>query len=362
MILDTEIEIKLIGKNISYYECLGYEIPRYKYKNGKMSVKRGSSIKVKLEDVNNNCSEYVSVVCDICNRIYKTRYRDYWNGMKNGGFCACVECIYEKKKKLLMNKYGVENVFQLESTKEKLKKTNLLKYGVEYPMQSKEIFNKGLETNLIKYGVKYHFQSDEIKTTMRRNNLDKYGVEHVMQTDSYKEKSKNSMLERYGVEHALQFDKFKEKYINTIFNNQSCATSKQQIYLHSLYGGLINYPCKYYNLDIYLENDRICIEYDGGGHNLSVLMKDMTQRDFLLKEIKRSIIIKSQNINIIHIISKTDKLPLDNVLINILNISKEYFNNTNHTWIKWYLDENKMQNAENKDGIFYDFGKLKRVS
>ncbi len=36
-----------------------------------------------------------------------------------------------------------------------------------------------------------------------------------------------------------------------------------QIYIHSIYGGEINYPCKCYNLDILFKDESIYFEYDG---------------------------------------------------------------------------------------------------
>ena len=46
MILSNEIEIT-ITNNYKYYEKLGYIIPKYKNKNGKIVAKIGEKIKVK---------------------------------------------------------------------------------------------------------------------------------------------------------------------------------------------------------------------------------------------------------------------------------------------------------------------------
>lgn len=409
MLLDQKIEVNLNGRvNVNYYENLGYVIPRYIDRNGIKRIKKNTKIIVNINDLQSGSNIEVNVACDMCNKKHITKYHNYFNSIKKGGYYACSDCRAEKQKRLNILKYGVENVFQLESTKDKIKETSLLKYGVEYPMQSKEILDKVIETNMIKYGVQFHSQSSELMSTMRKNNLDKYGVEHVMQTDSYKEKSKNTMLEKYGVEHALQVNEFKDKFkntslqkfgteypsqnklirnktedtcikkfgfktpllspdikskiSNTMYKNGSCKTSKQQSYINELYKGILNFPIRFYNLDIYMETDKIDIEYDGSGHDMCIYKGNMTEKQFKKKEITRNLYIKSLGMNQIHIISKTDKLPSDEILLDILSISKEYFNTTIHTWIEWYLDENKMRNAENKDGSFYDFGLLKRVS
>ena len=51
-LLSTEVEVRLTGSNIKYYEDLGYEIPRYFNKNNnKYMVKRGTTILVKIKDL-----------------------------------------------------------------------------------------------------------------------------------------------------------------------------------------------------------------------------------------------------------------------------------------------------------------------
>ena len=56
------------------------------------------------------------------------------------------ELIKEKRKETNLQKYGVENVNQLNVVQEKSKQTNLQKYGAEFPIQNKEIFEKSQKT------------------------------------------------------------------------------------------------------------------------------------------------------------------------------------------------------------------------
>lgn len=95
---------------------------------------------------------------------------------------------------------------------------------------------------------------------------------------------------------------------------------------------------------------------------VNVKLGNMTSEDFNQKEIVRFCQIKRSGINQIHLISSTDKLPSDEVLLHILELSKRYFNTTNHTWIEWYFDEMKYRNADNIDCKFFDFGELHRLS
>ena len=75
----------------------------------------------------------------------------------------------------------------------------------------------------------------------------------------------------------------------------------------------------------------------------------------------RDKVVKSNGYKIIRFISRTDRLPSDEILLHILKLSKNYFNSTSHTWIEWYFDENKFRNAENIEGSFFEFGKLRNV-
>ena len=147
----------------------------------------------------------------------------------------------------------------------------------------------------------------------------------------------------------------KKRYING-----SCPTSEQQRYICKLYNGELNYPFEKYNLDI-LVDENIDVEYDGGGHNLEVKLGQISEDEFKQKQIIRNNILKRSGYYIIRLVSKTDKLPQDNILLHILEFSKNYFSTTNHSWIEWHFDENMYYNAENKQGAFYDFGDLNYI-
>ncbi|MBQ4523352.1 MAG: HNH endonuclease [Lachnospiraceae bacterium] len=89
-LITKEVEVGLGGKNIKYYENLGYKIPKYKNENGKMVVKRGEKIKVSVNHLSNGSQVLVEYKCDKCNQIFKTRYDDYLKHNKNGKmYCLC---------------------------------------------------------------------------------------------------------------------------------------------------------------------------------------------------------------------------------------------------------------------------------
>ncbi len=68
MIITSECYIKLNNKNIKYFESLGYQIPRYKNKNGRKQCKRGTKILVKVQDLQPCSTQKIKVRCFRCNK------------------------------------------------------------------------------------------------------------------------------------------------------------------------------------------------------------------------------------------------------------------------------------------------------
>jgi len=111
-------------------------------------------------------------------------------------------------------------------------------------------------------------------------------------------------------------------------------------------------------LDIAFPKDKIFCEYDGSGHALSVKMGDLTQDEFNNKEKRRKYFLLSKGWKEVRIISLNDKLPSDEVLLEMLNYAKEYIN-SGHTWIKFDIDNSKVICSQYEK--YYDFGKLRRI-
>ena len=61
------------------------------------------------------------------------------------------------------------------------------------------------------------------------------------------------------------------------------------------------------------------------------------------------------------IISSKDYLPSDTILLEMLEQARTYFTTTSHTWIEYNIDTSTMRNAENKDGIYFDYGDLRKI-
>jgi hypothetical protein len=227
MILTKKIKLETKGlKKIKHYIDLGYDISK-------------SFIEVEVDDLIKGSSELVSVKCDFCSRLLETTYNKYNCSISIGNKYACSTICAKKKAKISnLEKYGVENVSQIESIKLKkeettmknygvkhvlsskivkdiIKNNNLEKYGVENVSQIESIKLKKEETTMKNYGVINPFQSESIKEKSKVTNLERYGVENVMKSNHFIIKSKVTNLKRYGFDSYTKTDEYKEKYRNT---------------------------------------------------------------------------------------------------------------------------------------------------
>lgn len=318
MLLTKEVEIKLNPRNIEHYKLLGYKIPmRRSLKNDKKYVYNcDESIVVRVEDLLRGSKSKVIVQCDYCGIKKWICYRNYLDSIEKYGLYSCNKCLYHKSEKTNFSKYGTYHYSTTLECKEKIKNTCLSYYGTNCASKNEEIKKKTCMTNIKRYGVPYTQQSPEVK----------------------------------------------EKANETLCKNGTQKTSKQQLYLHSLYGGKLNYPISYYAADICFPEEKLVIEYDGGGHDLRVTLGRLTQEEFNQKEIIRDNIIKREGYKIITIISNNDKLPSDQVLLQMLQDARSYFSNyPQHSWCEYNISTSTVRNAEHKEGIPYNYGELRAI-
>ena len=305
MILSKTAEVKLWAKNMQYFLDLGYK------------GKKGDIINVNIEHLTDYSYSKIEVLCDICNKHKTVVYRDYRRSIKETGSYVCKDCISKKSAQTNMKRYGTKVASQNEEIKEKMKKTIIERCGVDNAMKNEEIKERLCETNLKKRGVPYPSQSKEVRN----------------------------------------------KINESFYRNNTQKVSKQQLYLHHILGGELNYPIEYYSSDICFPTDKLIIEYDGSGHELNIKFGRITEEEHLQKEIIRFNTLKRNGYKQIHIISKHDFLPSNDVLFQMLSIAKKYFNTTSHTWINFDIDNLIMINAENKDigGEHFDYGELRKI-
>jgi hypothetical protein len=153
--------------------------------------------------------------------IYQERFGDDWYQYKKYNVETPEELqkaitAHKKEKSIrrknaTIEKFGVENISQLEEVKEKKRQKALEKYGVENVLLSDEIKEKIKETNLERYGSENVFGSEEIKEKIRGSNLERYGVEHPLQNPEILKKAQQTNLERYGNHSPAMSVESKEK-------------------------------------------------------------------------------------------------------------------------------------------------------
>ncbi len=196
----------------------------------------------KIECKDEKCKNYVSF------SNFRKGYRTYCSKQ-------CVNNnsieIKEKIKQTCLEKYGVENISQLEETKikkinkyiknygvdnpnkcnsikEKIKQTCLEKYGVENISQLEETKIKKLHKCLKNYGVTNLSHSNDVKERVKKTIFDKYGTEHYLQSEDFKKKQENTCLEKYGTKHYLQSEDFKYKVKNTCLEKYGVESPNQK--------------------------------------------------------------------------------------------------------------------------------------
>lgn len=203
--------------------------------------------------------------CQYCGK--EAEFKSFSLGYKD--ICDSKECKHKHKhrietvKKTNLEKYGVENVSQLESikkkkietvfkhygvcdylnseqnkhnmydedgvqkawskeAKEKRKKTLLERYGTtdlfsindnagRKKSNSKEGREKAKQTLLKNHGVTSTRKLQKTKDTIKKTNLEKYGETCYFKTDEFKEKLKEHNIEKYGVENYFNSEDYKIK-------------------------------------------------------------------------------------------------------------------------------------------------------
>ena len=318
-------------------------------------------------------------ISEIKEKIKKTNQERYGSNSPSGN-----AEVREKQKKTLMKNYGVENPSLSKELREKRKQTFIDRYGVENPLLNPEIKAKATQTILDRYGVEnvfynkeisdkkdavlierygtlYPLQNSECFEKLKQTNMEKYGVEYIPQLEETKQKVKQTNLKNCGYESYMQSSEFLEKWIAKNGSN-FVKSSKQQQYLCNLYDGILNYPFRCFALDIYLPEDKLDIEFDGSGHRMSISLGNVTEEEFEKKELYRNVALNKEGYKQMRIISTADKLPFDTVLFQMLSDAKSYFSlYPQHSWIEFNIDTSIIRNAENKQGLSYDFGTLRTI-
>jgi hypothetical protein len=343
--------VKWHPRNKQHYESNGYIFTKY-----------GDSFEVKTNDLSKGNSKInIEVLCDYCKKATVSKpYNDYIRNKEKDIIKkdCCEKCRPLKVKESNLLVYGVESTNQLDDVIKKREETCLIKYGGKNCMSDKTIRQKVEKTNMMRYGTKAPAQNFDIKSKIINTNLKKYG--HISPTlnSNIREKQINTMIEKYNVPYPMLNEESKIKSRKTFYQNGSCPTPRQQLYIYNLIGGELNYPIKNSSLDIAFLEENIYLEIDLGGHELQVKLGNMTEKEFQDYERRRWYALYRQGWKEIRIISKKDKIPSDNKIKEIITFAKNYLN-SGHNFIKFYLDEGLVKTSQFENN--FDFGELRYI-
>lgn len=187
--IDSDVEMTLCSSNIEYYKNLGYNIPLHKSKQGKIRVKRGTVIMVKIKDLPLGSHAVIYYKCDYCGKETPTPYKAYMKSKQDSytNKDACNDC------KII-----------------KIKETNLAKYGVESNLERKEI--------------------REIQIQNQRHNYDFIKLEfeklgYILLSDKY---AKNTDSLEYLCKKHLSYGVQKTNYATIQRHNGACNVCKKE--------------------------------------------------------------------------------------------------------------------------------------
>jgi len=117
--------------------------------------------------------------------------------------------ITEKRSKTNLEKYGIENTWQLEKVKRmsserdwterniNTQKSCIIKYGVTNPAQTEESKEKSHETLLKRYGTveaSYKIRMENSKGTYMKH----YGVDHNFKSKEWRREANEIIIKKYG--------------------------------------------------------------------------------------------------------------------------------------------------------------------
>jgi len=310
---------------------------------------KDTPLKARLWHIMNEV-QYV-ITCKMCDNPVKWDIAARSSDQKYRSYCshACLSNdpeFHKNRIATMHKKYG----HGLADIVSKIQKTNLKKYGHKSAMATDEIKQKRNATCIDRYGVDNPAKVERFIVNRKQTTLERFGVEHAAQSTICKERAKNTYLRKYGIDHishrnmsADTYDKLNDKTwlinehhvkqhtLSKIADNLNITLSalcryyhKNNIIIKNFHHSMgerelidfiksLNIKCitntrdiiSPYELDIYLPEYNIAIEFNGNYWHSELLGKDKKYH------LTKTIHCADKNIQLIHIfesewIQKTD--------------------------------------------------------
>jgi hypothetical protein len=185
--------------------------------------------------------------------------------------------LLNKHRQTCLERYNVDNISKTPDFDKKRKQNSVQKYGVDSPSKLEEVKLKKKATSLEKYGVENYSQTSEFKEKYQKTSVERFGVSHPSKNKQNREKAKKTNQKLYGQTNYAKTDEFKERYIKTCLEkygvpnplmlNQTYGKAQGEIkdWLNSLG---FNFTADYKimppkEIDLYDPNVNLAIEYCG---------------------------------------------------------------------------------------------------
>jgi hypothetical protein len=167
-----------------------------------------------------------------CSNGNNLKFRNIYDGY---GFCGIsCQCKKDHQASVILQQWNHISEDEKIKRHETKKATNMEKYGVENPMQLDSTKEKIKTTNHEKYGVGHYSQTDEYKEKIKQTSLEKYGVEHFTQAEIVKEKIKNTTVENHGGMMINARKASEELYNGNVFSSDWFKENRDQFYMNSI--------------------------------------------------------------------------------------------------------------------------------
>ena len=122
-------------------------------------------------------------------------------------------------KATCLEKYGVENVFQISKVKEKVRQSKIQNWGTENTSGTPEIKEKVRQTMMKEYGVENAFLLSSSKENLKKYWQDKLGIDYPLQSKIYYKNMLKNTGATEGSENTSQVPETRIKALDTKIKN-----------------------------------------------------------------------------------------------------------------------------------------------
>ena len=200
MIKNNESKVEITSRNIKYYNKKNY------------ICNIGDIISVNTDTMSKMSHNKVIAICEICETEKELPFSKYNTNKDRQGYYSCNGCSAKKRKATVKEKYGVENITQVDFIREMNRKW----------MSSDEFKEKSKESLIKHYGVDSYSKTEEFKSNfsikMRENiriKKENGTYDCPLSHDINKELKERGMLEKYGEKYPFNIPEIKEKIQNS---------------------------------------------------------------------------------------------------------------------------------------------------